>query len=190
MVCSRRRNSQAVRAPRKAGDRFGAAQLARALESGAAALGALELREAAARLALKRRANDDPGPDLARVEHLLAWLLAQVDARLDQDTGTEAGAAAPGADRGPDDRDGEVVAAPPQLAALAAALRALRALLADFDAAAINAFEPLPQRLAGLVPAHDIETLRNAISGFDFATAERLLGAIADQLGVSLAMTE
>jgi signal transduction histidine kinase len=177
-----------------AGDRFGAAQLARALESAAAALGALELREAAARLALKRRAEDDPGPDLARVEHLLGGLLEAVDARLGAGTGTQPGAVQDAVDAAPGDRDGDgdgdgdgdIVAAPPQLAALAVELRSLCGLLADFDAAAINAFESLTRRLTGLVPEADVEALRSAIHGFDFATAGKLLDAIAANLDIPL----
>jgi len=69
------------------GDRFGAAQLARALQSAAASLGALGLREAASRLAHKRRADDDPSLDVLRVGRLLEGLMAEIDQRLAERSG-------------------------------------------------------------------------------------------------------
>jgi hypothetical protein len=44
----------------------------------------------------------------------------------------------------------------------------------------------LTRQLTGLVPEADVEALRSAINGFDFATAGRFLDAMAAQLGISL----
>jgi signal transduction histidine kinase/HPt (histidine-containing phosphotransfer) domain-containing protein len=184
------------------GDRFGAAQLARALASAAASLGALELREAASRLALKRRAEDDPSLDVRRVSHLLRGLLAEIDRRLtelaadapaadDAEDGTGAaahrndGAAADGAtadrpQRAPMPGRGD---ADPE-AAVGALLRQVSRLLADFDAAAVNAFVPLEEQLIDLVSADTVGALRNAVNGFDFATAGELLRQVAEELRI------
>jgi hypothetical protein len=67
-----------------------------------------------------------------------------------------------------------------------ARLRQVAWLLEDFDAAAINAFVPLAERLTGLVAADSVDALRNAINGFDFATAGELLRQIAEELRVPI----
>ncbi|NBC11923.1 MAG: hypothetical protein GVY09_00985 [Gammaproteobacteria bacterium] len=190
------------RSLREAGDRFGAAQLARALESAAASLGALELRAAARRLALKRRADDDPAAELAEIARLLDVLLAEIDQRLGED-GAEAAAAAPLASKADAAGTAEGVpqgSQPPQASVQAAdqdadlerrrsdlgmEINHLAGLLAEFDAAAINAFESLRERLAGLVADDALNALQSAINGFDFATAGELVQELTEDLGIA-----
>ena len=190
------------RSLREAGDRFGAAQLARALESAAASLGALELRAAARRLALKRRADDDPTAELAEIARLLDVLLAEIDQRLGED-GAEAAAAAPLASKADAAETAEGVrqgSQPHQASGQAAGQDAdlerrrsnlgmeinhLAGLLAEFDAAAINAFESLRERLAGLVADDALNALQSAINGFDFATAGELVQELTEDLGIA-----
>ncbi|MBK1633526.1 hypothetical protein CKO31_22830 [Thiohalocapsa halophila] len=190
------------RSLREAGDRFGAAQLARALESAAASLGALELRAAARRLALKRRADDDPTAELAEIAKLLDVLLAEIDQRLGED-GAEAAAAAPLASRtdaagtaegvrqGSQPRQVSVQAADQDAdlerrrSNLGMEINHLAGLLAEFDAAAINAFESLRERLAGLVADDALNALQSAINGFDFATAGELVQELTEDLGIA-----
>ncbi|WP_295883045.1 ATP-binding protein [uncultured Thiohalocapsa sp.] len=171
-----------------AGDRFGAAQLAQALESAAASLGALELRAAAARLARQRRADDTTEAAVSRVAMLLQMLLAEIDQRLGDDpTAAAAGALSTASHADPSKADPAAnTAAPEPPVSLDAALRRLAALLADFDAAAINAHEQVHARLSGLVCAETLATLRNAVNGFDFATAAELIEEVAEALGVAL----
>jgi signal transduction histidine kinase len=169
-----------------AGDRLGAAQLARTLESAAAALGALELGAAASRLALKRRADDQPRADLKHVDDLLQELLDEIDHRPH----ASADAAPPTYEQTDAvvalDTAAGTMPTRSRLGALASELRALAALLADFDAGAINAFESLYPHLAALAPAATVDALQTAINGFDFATAGELLRQVAGHLGVSL----
>jgi len=190
------------RSLREAGDRFGAAQLARALESAAASLGALELRAAARRLALKRRADDDPTAELAEIARLLDVLLAEIDQRLGED-GAEAAAAAPLASKADAAETAEGVrqGSQPHQASVQAAgqdadlerrrsnlgmeINHLAGLLAEFDAAAINAFESLRERLAGLVADDALNALQSAINGFDFATAGELVQELTEDLGIA-----
>lgn len=157
-----------------ADDRFGASQLARALESAAASLGAVELERSAARLATKRRADDDPSAELDHARHLLADLLAEIDDTL-------AGAVEPAMPYR------SARSEPPRIdSAIAQALRHLSELLADFDAAAINHFEQLRPSLLGLVSSERIEDLQRAIHGFDFTLAQRRLHELAADLGVQV----
>jgi signal transduction histidine kinase len=87
----------------------------------------------------------------------------------------------------PPDEQLDALAAQRKLGVLGAQVRAMAVLLADVDAAAINAFEPLRGRLAGVVPGETIDALQNAINGFDFSTAGELLQDVAEALGVVLA---
>jgi signal transduction histidine kinase/HPt (histidine-containing phosphotransfer) domain-containing protein len=192
-----------------AGDRFGAARLARALESAAASLGAPELREAASRLALKRRADDDPTLELQRVSRLLHGLLTAIDRELaaaPRDASRppphpglvnteDTPAATDGADATRiDDVDPapvadtvlDAAAAERRRAAVVAAIQQVANLLADFDAAAINAFVPLQAGLSGLVADSRLEALCDAINGFDFATGASLLRGIAAELDIPI----
>jgi len=153
----------------RADDRFGAAQLARALQSAAADLGAIELRDGAARLAIQRRSDDDPRQDLRQVRGLLDQLLSEIDQRL-----CEPSAAAQ--HRGTSGID----------ATLEEELLHLQDLLAGFDAAAINRFDALQTLLKGRAPAGRIEDLADAINRFDFTLAQRRLRELAADLGLIL----
>jgi signal transduction histidine kinase/HPt (histidine-containing phosphotransfer) domain-containing protein len=157
-----------------AGDRFGASKLARALESATGSLGAIELKEAAARLAMKRRNDDDPTDDLSLVRRLLDGLLIEIDARL--------------GNRGTPAESTETRQSDTELdgAELTFALEQLAELLAEFDAAAINCFEELSASLPRLVARDTIDDLQRAINGFDFARALEQLRQIADKLGIAL----
>ena len=157
-----------------AGDRFGASKLARSLESAAGSLGAIELKEAAARLAMKRRNDDDPSEDLSLVRGLLDGLLVEIDTRLGN-----RGANADGTPRHQSE-------ARLDEAELTFAVGQLAELLAEFDAAAINCFEELSASLPTLVARDTIDDLQRAINGFDFARALEQLRQIADKLGIAL----
>jgi hypothetical protein len=115
-------------------------------------------------------------------------LLAEIDQRLGDDpTTAAAGALSTASHADPSKADPAAnTAAPEPPVSLDAALRRLAALLADFDAAAINAHEQVQTRLSGLVSAETLATLRNAVNGFDFATAAELLEEVAEALGVAL----
>lgn len=190
------------RSLREAGNRFGAAQRARALEGAAASLGALELRAAARRLALKRRADDDPTAELADVARLLNVLLAELDQRLGED-GAEAAAAAPLAngaattgaadgsrqDLQPHQARGQVGSDSADLERrrnnLGTEISHLAGLLAEFDTAALNAFESLRDQLVGLVAEDALNALESAINGFDFVTAGELMQELVEDLGIA-----
>ena len=158
-------------------DRFGASQLARALENAADNIGAVELKQSAARLATKRRSDDDPSIELGHVRELLEHLLAEIDDRL-------AGPDSPTTpQRSPRDASAAVGNQ------VAHALQHLSELLADFDAAAINRFEDLRPSLRELVSQKRIEELQRAIHGFDFTLAQHRLQGLAVDLGVQLGAT-
>lgn len=158
-------------------NRFGASQLARALESAAASLGAVELKQSAARLAAKRRSDDDPSIELGHVRDLLERLLAEVDDKL---AGPDSPTMWQRSPRHPSNAvDNQT----------ALALQNLSGLLADFDAAAINRFEDLRPSLGGLVSHEHIEDLQRAIHGFDFTLAQHRLHQLAADLGVPLRAT-
>jgi nitrogen-specific signal transduction histidine kinase/HPt (histidine-containing phosphotransfer) domain-containing protein len=159
-------------------DRRGASQLARALESAAASLGAVQLKESAARLATKRRSGDDPSIELDRVRELLERLFAEIDDEL---AGTDS-ATMP--QRSPCDASAAAVDNQ-----IAQTLQALSELLAGFDAAAINRFEDLRPSLRGLVAPEHIEDLQRAIHGFDFTLAQHRLTRVATGLCIQLRAT-
>jgi hypothetical protein len=155
----------------------------------------LELRAAATQLAVKRRAQDDPTPELEQVDRLLQDLLPDIDARLADAVGPRAKAPAravatadaplvpEAATSSTADWD---VLVEPKPTPLHAEVRQLAELLGNFDAAAINAFRPVGERLRGLIPTEGIDALRDAINGFDFATATDRLREVAKDLGVPL----
>ena len=158
-------------------DRFGASQLARALESAAASLGADELKQSVARLATKRRSNDDPGLELNHVRELLEHLLAEIDDKLARQDSPTLPQRAPRDDSRAVDNQ------------IALALQHLSELLAEFDAAAINHFEDLRPSLRGLVAQERIDDLQRAIHGFDFTLAQHRLQGLAAELCVQLQAT-
>lgn len=158
-------------------DRFGASQLARSLESAATSLGAVELKQSAARLATKRRSGDDPSMELDEVRALLERLLAEVDDKL-------AGPDSPTMWQRSPRHSSDAVDNPTVLA-----LQTLSELLADFDAAAINRFEDLRPSLRGLVSHAHVEDLQRAIHGFDFTLAQHRLHRVAADLSIQLRET-
>jgi signal transduction histidine kinase/HPt (histidine-containing phosphotransfer) domain-containing protein len=160
-----------------AGDRHGASQLAGALARAAGTLGAVELKEAAERLTMKRRADDDPGDDLYLVSRLLFGLLAEIAEKLNIAEPIE------------HELMGRLDSAERARAELITLLRDLGRLLDDFDAASINHFRAVRRALSGLVAPTTVDELQQAINSFDFALAQAHLQAIADELSIPLTQT-
>jgi signal transduction histidine kinase/HPt (histidine-containing phosphotransfer) domain-containing protein len=161
----------------QAEDRFGASQLARALASAAASLGAVELKQRATQLASKRRGDDDPSSELGHVRELLGQLLAEIDDKLaGPDSPTMWRRSSRNASTSVDDQTAQ-------------ALQHLSELLSNFDAAAINRFEDLRPSLQGRVSQARIEDLQRAIHGFDLTLAQHRLQPLAADLGVPLRET-
>lgn len=163
------------------GDVLGASQLALALESAATSLGARQVKDAASRLAMKRRAGDDPADDLKLVQYLLDAVLMEIQAHL-------AGMPAQPSEElnQPSDGRGRRQRQPLDVDT---ELNELADLLANFDAAAINRFTRLQRVLSGATSRDHIEGLRQAINGFDFSNARARLQVVADELGIRLAET-
>lgn len=169
---------------RSAHNRFAASQLARALSSAAGNLGAVELREAADRLAKKRRGDDDPGDDMYLVARLMRDVLSEIETRLAG--GDQVDDAGPGADATADEAH-LASAALEGRDELHREMEELSALLADFDAAAINRFQALRASLTGLVSNALIDELQCAVNGFDFCLAHDKLRRVAAEIGADLA---
>lgn len=179
-----------------AGDRNGAARLARELTSGAAGLGARTLAVSAAHLGLMRRADDSPDRLLEQVGKELASVLTAVDGELSQ---PPALAVAAFPRRLPRHRPRTASGKAPAPVAvgcdapravgedLRAGLQRLAGLLAEFDAAAINTFERLRPALTGLGHEDPLDALQNDILGFDFTRALPRVYEFARIAGVNLA---
>ncbi|MCF7982862.1 MAG: hypothetical protein K9L70_00520 [Thiohalocapsa sp.] len=168
---------------RSAHNRFAASQLARALSSAAGNLGAIELKEAADRLAKKRRGEDDPSDDMYLVARLMRDVLAEIETRLASPDELCAQKASAGEDDTAPLSDADLGGG---RAELYRELQELSALLSDFDAAAINRFQAFRASLTGLVSQDLIDELQCAVNGFDFCLAYEKLRRVAAEIGTDL----